>query len=461
MVVELLPYQVGFIESFFSTDSVRHHLLTAPCGAGQFNLVVSLVERAVKTQNLNRVLLVVPGHLRDCYRDFLRSNIHMRHVESVDSGRYRELQAANPPWWRESIIAVVANHSEVLGQLAMFNWDLAVMQESADRGDSLCSHVQSLLNTDKLGRCVFLKVGDANSQFSVPSNVFYETVWKPEDIKGKEGHLLLILDKQLWKRWQYVRDPNEKQILSLLDSVVRHLRNNDWGMLIKNSLYQRAGSGISALEQASFILVRILALHFGYKLSDSLSAIGAPGEWSNEADPFIRAAGQVEAIWADGGLALEEIGDLCSWFDGIPGDNKLELLLENIESLFDAEGVEPKRVCIFSSFNKTASYLHSALSDEEYRIHIITDSTPFSERQQVFASLSVSDGILIATPQAVECLPPFHFTGVIHYDLPATQCELMLRFSGCKTPCPNYVIVDKSGVNKMEAHLLKSNEIPV
>jgi len=177
-----------------------------------------------------------------------------------------------------------------------------------------------------------------------------------------------------------------------------------------------------------------------------------------EAEPKIE---QVPLVWKDAPISLTIVRQCQEELDRVSTDKKLNALRGLIQSITSEQTGDLPRICIFSMYNDTVSYLHSSTEEIGIPLFKITGSIVFSERKAIIDRFLKSGGLLIGTDGALsEGIDLAEVTDVVHYDMPFNRiifeqrCGRFERY-GRKTPCNVYFLLDDSGCMPLEAQLVE------
>ena len=145
----------------------------------------------------------------------------------------------------------------------------------------------------------------------------------------------------------------------------------------------------------------------------------------------------------------------------VESDSKLESLLGLLQTI-GASSSGDRRVCVFTSYVNTATYLESALSDNHSNVASITGGLSYGDREQTIATFSQHGGVLICTSAMTVRIP--EVAAVIFYDLPWNPTTVDARIGqflrvGRTGPVQVYAFTDDSETLLIERLHRKVNEI--
>ena len=169
--------------------------------------------------------------------------------------------------------------------------------------------------------------------------------------------------------------------------------------------------------------------------------------------------GIAEAVAGDSGdpattyVELAKISEpLLQLLEELPTDSKCEALSRLLDSVGTVTSPE-FRVCVFTRFVDTATYLESALRDRCPHVKLLTGGHSLAEREQGIADFAQSGGILIVT-EAIR-LPMPEVVTVVFYDIPLNPAVFEARKGqfvrvGRRGPLQIVAFADESNVLAIE-----------
>jgi len=129
--IEPLPFQIEAVYGYVLKQPRIRFLIADDPGAGK-TIMAGLVLKELKLRGLiNRILLIVPGHLVDQWKRELKEKFNETFVV-VDRNSFNNLFGENP-WEREKqIIASMdfAKQKDILTSLSSVHWDLVIVDEA-------------------------------------------------------------------------------------------------------------------------------------------------------------------------------------------------------------------------------------------------------------------------------------------------------------------------------------------
>ena len=148
--MQLLPHQVGLVDTFFSSASKQTIILRADVGLGRSTALLAVASRLLRERPQARVLIVVPGvGLRVQFAYRLREA--GTPTLDVDRYRFREMidSSTGGNVWPVGYVAVInrefARQEDIRNSLASTRWDLSGGFEQ-ERLQSSCSPAASTRN---------------------------------------------------------------------------------------------------------------------------------------------------------------------------------------------------------------------------------------------------------------------------------------------------------------------------
>lgn len=451
------PHQVQFATSFFAPDAARKHLLVSVPGTGKGFASAVIVNHAMSTGLARRVLVLAPAALLAQWQEMIQRGDPAAPVMIVDRRRLRELEdsrSVGEEIWPARAVVILsldfAKQVDVAASLRHCHWDLLVVDEV-----QLASHhtlrgrvLEDLIAGNAQMRVVLLQAGGlwSTAEPEMSEGVFRDaavTLWTRETLRDHQGRPLLPEVRMEWI--SYRRRPDEAEVLSRLQDSLRSLDTTDGTLrLAAATLMQSASSSFFALEQR---LRRILQ-----RRNELVHGIGENAEAWPDAEEV--GMGALEAIDIGDHLRryaeLERIAEpLLSLLDNLATDSKADALVHLLDS--SGAGLSPdRRVCVFTRFVDTATYLEALLRDAHPLVRCLTGSHSFAEREQVIADFAHAGGLLIAT-EAVETTIP-EVAIAVFYDLPLNPTVLETRIG-------QFVRVGRRGPVRVVAFSDESNAL--
>ncbi len=458
-----LPHQVAFAEDFLAAKSARKQMLISFPGLGKGFVGSAIIGYAATHGLADKVLVLAPPGLIAQWSEMIRRKAPDLATFVVDRPRLRELEAsqdANSTIWPATGVVLMsidlARQEDVKEKLLRTTWDLLVVEEAQHLTPGTQRHIAVARLCDHLPdmRVLLLRVHPLiGSEWDAEKDPLLSdaaiTIWSRETVRDNDGNAVL---PEVHIKWiNHHRSKTEVQLLSQLQDIVRSIAPSEpQDQLAATIVLQQASSSLFALEQRLNRMQqqRNEIVHGGF--SESSHDEGEVQTLSDSERPATtHTVFQSELI--------DQSGGLLSMLEDVDSDSKFESLLALLRDI----GVftnETCRVCLFTSFVDTATYLESALSEHPANVNTITGSMSFAEREQVVASFAEKGGILIATSAMATMIP--EVAAVIFYDLPLYSAVLDARIGqfiriGRSDPIRIFAFADESKVLTLEELLRK------
>lgn len=463
------PHQAEFAAAFFAPGSASKHLLVSAPGFGKGFAAAAIVNHALSSAQARRILVLCPSALLAQWRDTVKMGDPNVPLLVVDRRLLRELEDSKPvgeDFWPANAVVIMsidfAKQDDVADSLTRASWDVLIVDEVhlATPQNRRGKVLMDLLSRSPKMRVLCLRVGGllAGSESDPSSDLFHDaaiTVWSRESVRDNEGKPLLPEVQIEWIT--HHRQPDEAAVLALLQEALRSMsESNTQARFIAVTMLQSASSSLFALEQRlRRIRQRRNALVHGI-------AEGTEGE------PDAERVGTDEPIATSEGdqiasmLELAEIASLLlQMLEEVTTDSKFDALLHLLTTLGVRDGNE-RRVCVFTRFVDTATYLESSLRDRYSKVRVLTGNLDFKEREQIVADFARNDGVLIATESMATTIP--EVAAVVFYDLPLNPAVLEARIGqfvrvGLHGPIRIFAFSDEAGALNIERLQKKIAEI--
>ncbi|HAH46808.1 DEAD/DEAH box helicase [Gimesia sp.] len=461
------PHQSEFAAKFLAAGSERKHLLTSLPGLGKGFVGSSIVGYTAAHEQAKRVLVLAPTALAHQWVEMIhRSNTDVA-CEYVDRRRLRELeslQSRTDSLWSQIGVVVMsidfAKRPEIAEFLMQTQWDLLVVDEAhqlapqTQRQQVVTALVEHCPQMRVLYMQILLETLTVKETENPLFNDVETTVWSRDTVRDKDGNPIL---PEVYIEWiSHKRQPDEAALLSQLQDSLQVIAGyGQQGRLIGTQLVKTASSSLFALEQ---LLNRMR--HRRNQIAHGL-------------DEFLH--NDDTNLWSDDEVcdpepgfyerALMEFADritvLLESLEDVSTDSKYDSLV----SLLNTLGVlasRDRRVCIFTSYVNTATYLESALSEHHPHVVVVTGSMSYAEQEQSVSDFSHKGGILITT--SAMSLPIPEVSAVIFYDLPMNPATLDARIGqfnrvGRTGPVRVFAFTDESDTLIIERLQRKMAEI--
>ncbi|MGC8979238.1 helicase-related protein [Caldisericum sp.] len=155
--IDPLPFQIEAVYGYILKLPKIRFLIADDPGAGK-TIMAGLVIKELKLRGIiRRILIVVPGHLKDQWRRELKEKFE-EHFTVIDRGLLDAHYGENP-WQRENQIITsidFAKREEILPSLSSVHWDLVIVDEA--------HKMAAYRYGDKLSRTKRYKLGETLSK---------------------------------------------------------------------------------------------------------------------------------------------------------------------------------------------------------------------------------------------------------------------------------------------------------
>lgn len=155
--IDPLPFQIEAVYGYILKLPLIRFLIADDPGAGK-TIMAGLIIKELKLRGVvNRILIVVPGHLKDQWRRELKEKFQ-EHLTIIDRSLLDAHYAENP-WRRESQVITsldFAKREEILPSLSSVDWDLVIVDEA--------HKMAAYRYGDKLSRTERYKLGEVISK---------------------------------------------------------------------------------------------------------------------------------------------------------------------------------------------------------------------------------------------------------------------------------------------------------
>ena len=455
----LMPHQSHFAAAFLKKGARPYHLLISRVGMGKMQMAGALCAYVLTNRLAKRILILTPAPLTEHYKSVLTDNLETVPIALVDMRTFRELQAnvgVDESPWPESVVAILsldtAKKEKIAASLSEVEWDLVLVDEAHLLTGKRGALVERLINTSAAHRVLFMTTLPREEIFSsiVPdiakTEWRYLTDWEGKSLMPPEAQSHLV---------DYVRSEGEIDFIEELKALVGQLPDNITTRFLERILLRRAGSTMFAIEQSLIRLRNRLAHGFAEELpKDEWLATFEQDDTDAEVDK------RDKSVWFTVSNALEKVEKLLQTLDRLDADRKLGALLQLLAELTKKRSGHLSRICIYSSFRDTVSYLSSSVVDAGFVAYQIVGAMAIGERERSLREVLEQGGILIATSVSLEGMDLTTVDSVIHYDLPGSEIEMEARRSrvdriGRTRPYTAHIFRDSSEVLALETELLR------
>ncbi len=129
--IDPLPFQIEAVYGYILKFPLIRFLIADDPGAGK-TIMAGLIIKELKLRGIvNRILIVVPGHLKDQWRRELKEKFQESFI-MIDRG-FLDSHYAENPWQRESQVITsidFAKRDEILPSIGSVSWDLVIVDEA-------------------------------------------------------------------------------------------------------------------------------------------------------------------------------------------------------------------------------------------------------------------------------------------------------------------------------------------
>lgn len=472
--VDPLPHQIAAVYGRVLKMPRIRFLLAHDPGAGK-TIMAGLIIKEMKLRHLaRRILIAVPGHLKDQWRRELRDKFEETFAV-VDRGTASALYGENV-WQKENqIITSVdfAKRDDIMGSLQPVQFDLVIVDEAhkmaayryGDKinktsryrlGEILSANSEHLLfltatphKGDNENFRLFLDLLEpgffATTEMLQESldrgenNLFLRQI--KEDMKGFDGKPL-FLPRHVATPTYELSDP-ERELYRNVTAYVR----NQFNMALAPDKKRNIGFALMVLQRrlasSSYALYRSLQRRSA-RLSDMLSDFEGSRQptpkqfrFEDVEDASEEERWEQERVWETLSIARnrDELRKEIKTLDGLVDDAKevidgehevkLQKLRETMEEL-DREHVDEK-ILIFTESKDTLEYLEKRVQNWGYVVSVIHGGMNLEARVTAEGEFRSSSRVMIATEAAGEGINLQFCHLMINYDIPWNPNRLEQR----------------------------------
>jgi hypothetical protein len=420
-----LPHQAEFAAKVLAPGSSKKHLLISVPGMGKAFVTAMICNHALAIGQAKRILVLTPSAFVSHWHDLIRRGNFDDSIVTVDRRKFREMEAAvgrgDSPWPATGIVimsADFAKQADMAEALTRTKWDLLVVDEAQNLSIQSQRYMllTGLLEGSPDMQVLFLGTTRVDTKSNRLVRGAATTVWSRESVRSHDGRPLFPKVHLEWL--SYKRQPDEVNMLQLLQDSLRPMQASNASMqLIATTLMQTASSSLFALEQA---LNRL-------RLRRSEVMHGRDTFGENDYGLKAVVADELTAIGYDADAVRDVVNlasDLLQNLKDVETDSKFDRLLEVLKTP-GLTANSDRRVCVFTRYVDTATYLESALSEHHPRVATLTGNLSSSEQEHIVAQFAQSGGILITTDAMTTAIPKV--AAAIFYDLPLDPAVLDAR----------------------------------
>lgn len=465
----LRAWQATFVASFLNADPSPFQMLAAPPGTGKTFAAIAIIRELVD-RGAKRILILVPAYLCEAWRMRIGEAQSDLPVTVITRLGYREIEASVPvgqsPWGGAGIFVIsqdLAKQPDIAASLSTVVWALVVLDEAhrfAARKRSAL--LDQLVSAGVVQHLLLLTATPipALQHWLHPSPDQPTPLSSPPAVTSWYGelrnwdHSIEKLPRVEWQVVRYMRGADEVRFISQLIEEEATLRANlGNNQLLTQMLVRRAASSTFAAEQT----LRRLRLTLRSRLMDLGLEEGDSEEEANIDNSHTEAKTDGSAA-ADSEAAIKIIEKCLETLDSVTTDQKLAALKRQVLSIAFPAG-HSLRICVFSTFVDTVSYVSTALAEISNQVLKITGRDSFADRAATVEQFRNAGGLLVGTDAGTEGIDLLSVNHVIHYDLPLNAMALHQRLGrfnryGRTIPCTMYVFRDESGAITFESEII-------
>jgi superfamily II DNA or RNA helicase len=478
--VDPLPHQIEAVYGYITKLPRIRFLIADDPGAGK-TIMAGLVIKELKLRNLvKRILLVVPGHLKDQWRRELSERFEEKFIV-VDRGLLGALYGENL-WLREKQIITsmdFAKREDVLPSLSAANFDLIVVDEahkmSAYRyGDKLEKTSRYMLGERLSRNTTHLLFLTATPHKGDPENFrlfldllepgfFATTEMVQESIKNKDNPLFvrrvkedlkdfdgkpLFLPRHVIRRNFNLgsNSPREKELYNELSKYV----NTQYNQALTRDKKRNVAFALVILQRrlasSTYALLKSLERR-RERLKDLLEIVDKKGvipDYSLDMDTVEDMSEEdrwrEEAIWETLSVAenreelekeiktIEELIERAKSIIRNEEEIKLRELKNSLEELAQKYPEQSdKKILIFTESRDTLDYLERKIKEWQYTVNTIHGGMNLEERIKAEKIFKNETQVLVATEAAGEGINLQFCHLMVNYDIPWNPNRLEQR----------------------------------
>jgi len=472
--IDPLPHQIDAVYHYVLKRPRIRFLLADDPGAGK-TIMAGLILKELKQRGLvNRVLIVIPGHLRDQW---------LREMKEKFNETFRVIDRAvmNASWgrnvWLEENQAITsmdfAKQEDVMVSLAEAYWDLVIVDEAHKMAAYEYGGKLSRTERYKLGELLsrnsnFMLFLTATPHKGDPKNfrlfldLLEPNMFANEEIlaksfKNKENPLFLRRLKEDLKDFdgrplfpprkvitvKYWLSDDEKQLYNAVTEYVekqynkamqKEKRNVAFALLI---LQRRLASSIRAIRRSLerrrdrltelYNQGKILyELEKGYIDEEALEDLPELERWQKENELLekLSSADTLEELKEEI-ATLEELIKLAKQAER----KEIETKLTQLKKVIDDEKIQEKgvKLLIFTESRDTLEYLVEKISNWGYSVNFIHGSMSLDERIRAEHVFKENTQIMVSTEAGGEGINLQFCSLMVNYDIPWNPNRLEQR----------------------------------
>jgi superfamily II DNA or RNA helicase len=477
--IDPLPFQLDAVYGYILKLPRIRFLIADDPGAGK-TIMAGLVIKELKLRGVvKRILIVVPGHLKDQWRRELKEKFD-EIFEIVDRSSFSNLYGENPFLYRDQVITSLdfAKQEDILSSLSSAIWELAIVDEAHKMSAYTYGDKTQKTQRYKLGEILsrttdhllFLTAtphkGDSENfrlflDLLIPG-FFATTEMIDESIKNRDNPLFIrrlkedlrnfegkpIFRRRFSRTIKFNLSDREKELYNevsryVIDEYDRSLkeekqRNVMFALVI---LQRRMASSVYALRQSlERRKKRLEELLNGKEIPKKTTILDLEtieeGEEQEEAERWKR-----EEEWEGVTLArnldelkreiqtIQRLIDMAEEIINEEAEVKLRELKDAIKEGFKKieEIGGKKKILIFTESKDTLEYLVSKIKSWGYNVNYIHGGMNLEYRIRAEMEFKEETEIMVATEAAGEGINLQFCNIMINYDIPWVPTRLEQR----------------------------------
>jgi SNF2 family DNA or RNA helicase len=466
--IDPLPFQIEAVYGYILKLPRIRFLIADDPGAGK-TIMAGLIIKELKLRGLaDRILIVVPGHLKDQWRRELKEKFQEPFVV-VDRGLLNAHYAENP-WQREKQVITsidFAKREEILPSISSTEWDLVIVDEAHKMSAYLYGDKVKLTERYKLGKVLSQNTNHllfltATPHKGDPENFrlfldlllpgFFATKELiDESLKNKDNPLFIrrmkedlkdfegkpIFTNRYAKTVKFRLSDEEKDLYNELSKYVIFQYNKALQMDKKRSvafallILQRrmASSTYALLKSLERRKERLEALLKEPELPvekldidlEEIEDYEEEARWEEEKKWETLSIAENRAELEKEIKTIEKLIEMARAIISSENEVKLKELKEVMNS------IENKKILIFTESKDTLEYLVNKIRKWGYSVNYIHGSMRLEERVEAEKIFKHKTQVMVATEAAGEGINLQFCNLMINYDIPWNPNRLEQR----------------------------------
>ncbi|MBW9223271.1 DUF3883 domain-containing protein [Methanothermococcus sp. SCGC AD-155-E23] len=473
--IDPLPHQIEAVYKYILREPLIRTLLADDAGAGKTIMAGLLIKELLMRGMIERVLVVVPGHLKEQWRRELWEKFY----ESFKVMERLDFKSGDNPWERYSQVITsidFAKQEDILKTLENVSWDLVVVDEAHKMSAYIYGKKKKETGRYKLGKVL-----------SKNSNHLLFLTATPH--KGDPENFKLLMDllvpgffPDYESLINFLRDRDSSLFIRRLKEDLRDfdgrplftkrypitvkftLEGKEWRLYSDltyyvYNIYRRIGEEYPRRRNIAFALTilqrRMASSTYALlqslkrrkkRLEEVLEKGRCPTYWEIEdLDVLEEDIEDEEERWKkeekwealtvaeDIGELKEEIGTLeelirlCEEILEEEKETKLKELKRTITRIFEEGGDGRPKILIFTEAKDTLEYLVNKLKGWGYKVTYIHGGMKMEERIEKVKEFQGESEIMVATEAAGEGINLQFCNIMINYDIPWNPNRLEQR----------------------------------